>query len=418
MENSIKQDYYRAAFDIGMQISRDAIWFEDQCNWLTASMEHESQHPKVYYKSMDSSFYGGTIGIAFFLNSLSRYTDEPLIKKTAIGAIKHALSAKDKVPEAARLGFFTGWTGLIFTLLQFEETDKNGQWHPYIKPLLDDILKIDYRHSGIDIIDGIAGAIPALIHICQKDKNQFLKPFIITIGDHLMSIAKKEKIGISWETMKGTKHNLTGYAHGSSGFIHAFIELYAFTNDKKYLDMAFEGQIYENSHFVKTQNNWPDFRDLEGFSINGQENTTHDVQCSCAWCHGAPGIGLARLRAYQITKNKSFLDDALLAIQTTKEQIILQPEAGFSLCHGLFGNAELLTMGYNILGDTSLNETVSDIGHFAIKESYKKDKPLTNGIGNGFLIPDFMTGTSGMGYQYLRFFDEGNLMSPLLICSS
>jgi lantibiotic biosynthesis protein len=418
MKNPFQKKCLDTALDIGMQLCKDAIWFENQCNWITASMESENTNPKIYFKSLESDFYGGTTGVAFFLNSLSKYTDEPLIKITAKGAISHAIASKDKVLETVRLGYFTGWTGLVFTILQFEENEKKDYYTSYIQSLLNEIVKIDYQKSGIDIIDGIASAILSLIGFCQNGKNQFLKPYITELGDYLISIAQQEHKGLSWNTMKGVKFNLTGYAHGSSGFIHAFIELYNFTKEKKYLDIVYQAQLYENSHFIKEQYNWPDFRNFEAVASKASLSTSSTYNCSCAWCHGAPGIGLSRLRCFEITKDKIFLKDANIAIKTTKEQISLNSENGLSLCHGLLGNAELLIYGSKLLNDRTLKDTVVQLSLYVINELYDKNKPLINGLGNDYLIPDFMTGLSGMGYHFLRMYDEKNTISPLLLCPS
>ena len=63
------------------------------------------------------------------------------------------------------------------------------------------------------------------------------------------------------------------------------------------------------------------------------------------WCHGTPGIALARLRAYEMTGDERYEADAIAALKTTQGSIesALDSWAGnFSLCHGLAGNAEVL----------------------------------------------------------------------------
>jgi lantibiotic modifying enzyme len=72
-----------------------------------------------------------------------------------------------------------------------------------------------------------------------------------------------------------------------------------------------------------------------------------------AWCHGAPGIALSRLRAYEILKDNAYEAEALVAVETTRHAVEsrrLSANANYSLCHGLAGNAEVLRFGSGVLG--------------------------------------------------------------------
>ena len=67
-----------------------------------------------------------------------------------------------------------------------------------------------------------------------------------------------------------------------------------------------------------------------------------------AWCHGAPGIGLARLCSLQHLDDAAIRAEIGTALQTTLAQ-------GFggnhSLCHGDLGNLELLLQASEMLDD-------------------------------------------------------------------
>ena len=71
---------------------------------------------------------------------------------------------------------------------------------------------------------------------------------------------------------------------------------------------------YENYFFNKENNNWPDFRSRD----NVITTKTNEMSYSSAWCHGAPGIGISRLMAYQITNDKRHIQDFNAALYTTK----------------------------------------------------------------------------------------------------
>ncbi|MEZ4571354.1 MAG: lanthionine synthetase LanC family protein [Thermomicrobiales bacterium] len=64
--------------------------------------------------------------------------------------------------------------------------------------------------------------------------------------------------------------------------------------------------------------------------------------------HGAPGIALSRLRAWELTGDERYRDEAITALNTTQQAVINGLEDGtvnYSLCHGLAGNAEILALG-------------------------------------------------------------------------
>ncbi len=105
----------RTAEEIGRHIARGAAWHENRCNWVGAQpLERLSSNFRsgVIYQALGPDLYSGTSGVALFLAELYAVTKEPLARRVARGAIRHALSRIDAVTPAARLGLFSGWTGI------------------------------------------------------------------------------------------------------------------------------------------------------------------------------------------------------------------------------------------------------------------------------------------------------------------
>ncbi len=208
-------------------------------------------------------------------------------------------------------------------------------------------------------------------------------------------------------------HNLTGFGHGAAGFATAFIELFPFTNNQEYLQIARSVIRYEDSHFNQQQQNWPDYRKFDqGY---GSMTATEEIVCSIAWCHGAPGIGLSRLRIYELTNDPVMKQDAEAAIQTTLNHLNLYSVSNYSMCHGLFGNAELLLYAASLLKQPALWQKAEEIADKCIHEYLDKKIPLPNGIQLSADTPDFMLGISGIGYFFLRLIDPVKFPSVLLL---
>ena len=115
------------------------------------------------------------------------------------------------------------------------------------------------------------------------------------------------------------------------------------------------------------------------------------------WCHGAPGIALSRLRAYQITGNEVYKEEAEIALSTTRAAIVASMESrrlDYSLCHGLPGNADVLISGNQVLGSARTNDI-----HLARQVA----GAITQFRGLGDIeSPSLMLGLAGVGYFFLR----------------
>jgi lantibiotic biosynthesis protein len=185
------------------------------------------------------------------------------------------------------------------------------------------------------------------------------------------------------------------------------MELYEVTGENNFKWAAEEGVAYERSHFNERQQNWPDFRQFDHVSPPSE-----DI-CSCAWCHGAPGIGLSRLRAFEITGDQEYRKEALIALNTTRVSNHLTSLSNFSLCHGLCGNSDLLIEASRVLSDDELLAEAEKIGVIGIENYLDKSIPFPNGLNNNFENPELMTGLAGIGYFYLRLFDAKKTPSVL-----
>jgi lantibiotic modifying enzyme len=134
-----------------------------------------------------------------------------------------------------------------------------------------------------------------------------------------------------------------------------------------------------------------------------------------AWCHGAPGIGLSRLRAFQLTGDERYRNEAEAALRTTALSLRDATAGNFSLCHGVFGNSELLLAVAEIFGDQQHRE-VAESTALRATEHYPKDEHWPCGVPGGGETPNLMLGLAGIGYHYLRLYDAHS--NPSVLCIS
>ena len=193
-----------------------------------------------------------------------------------------------------------------------------------------------------------------------------------------------------------------------------FSKLFHGTGDSKYRDAALSALQYERHWFNPEAGNWPDFRKDPSLTYRRKEPATF----ATFWCHGAPGIALSRLRAYEILEEQTCKSEAAAAIDTTRASIkaALHTRSGnFSMCHGLAGNAEVLNQASETLGrgwreDAELALAVAEYGI----DRYAKPGvawPCGTHVGE---TPGMMLGLAGIGHFYLRL-GEPSIPSILLL---
>ncbi len=394
--------YLEVAEKLGERLCREAIWSGDQCNWTGDSMEFIASRWQVVNRLCGSELYTGTGGIALFLIRLLSFSGQNVFKETAEGAINFALSQ-----PPAGFGFYAGLTGIAYILAEAGE----------IESALELLERVHQHGPGtsqsFDVLSGSAGVIPILLKLHALYGKQFLLDAALRHGDCLLQAANrgnKEDEGWSWTTAPGlTTQDLTGFSHGAAGIAWALLELYSQCKEQRFLHGAQEALRYERRWFDPQQENWPDFRSF---------TETGGPVYATAWCHGAPGIGLARLRCYQILQERECLAEARAALRTTSKAIhafIAGGEGNYSLCHGSCGNAELLISAGDLLADAESLNLVHQIADDALQKYHLGGNPWPCGVLNGGETPNLMLGLAGIGYFYLRLYDREHVPSVLMI---
>lgn len=393
---------------IGRRLSREALWHQGECNWLGAEPVGHSRmngQPGMTYRALGPELYSGTSGVALFLAELHAATGDAPARRTALGAIQQALAHVDAVPPPGRLGLYTGWIGIAFAaarvgaLLDEEE-------------LLEHAARLVQRaagepHGEFDLISGYAGAIAALVVLRDVLDDASLLDFAARLGEELLKTADENGAGYSWKSVAlPRQRNLTGFSHGTAGVGYALLELFRATGASEYRRGAVQAFQYERYWFDSTAGNWPDFREEPTRVKRG----TRPLSFATYWCHGAPGIALSRLHASDVLHDETCEEEALIALQTTRETVETALRSGignFSLCHGLTGNAEVLLYGCQALGKDRADASglAYEVAGDGIERYATSGRSWPCGTGGGE-TPNLMLGLAGIGYFYLRLHDQ------------
>src|SRR5262249_1350102 len=207
--------------------------------------------------------------------------------------------------------------------------------------------------------------------------------------------------GVSWDTLPGASYrNLTGLTHGAAGIGCMLLELHAVVGERRYLETGLAAFQYENRWFDRARSNWPDFRMLEQPSPRSQP----DFPCGETWCHGAPGILLTRLRAWELLKLPGLLSDVQLASATTLRSAragLANSGADAPLCPGFLANLWVLGKVASSLGNSELRAEIVSGAADAASRFELLDVPWQCGVPGAKETPGYMLGLAGIGNALL-----------------
>lgn len=392
---------------IGQRLAAEAVWHADRCTWLGPQLAvlkgggaREATHIAV-----GPDLYNGDAGIGLFLAHLGAVTGDQAVRRTALGAVRQALAAADRVPSHHRIGLYAGWIGMA--LAGARAGAALGAEEPLAgaKALLARLSRESRTGPEFDLVWGNAGAVVGLLSLRHSFGDDALLDWAAEAGDRLVTTAVPGRYGCSWASGEiKSRWNLTGFSHGTAGAAHALLQLFRATGEDRYRKAAEEALQYERACFDPEQANWPDFRSGSG----GAGRRRAPVRCATFWCHGAPGIALSRLTAWEILRDPACRSQAQIALDTTASALQRELSSGhgnFSLCHGLAGNAEILLQGRRVLG-----EDVPDARALALNAAaqgiriHAAGRAWPCGVAAGE-TPGLMLGLAGIGLFYLRLYD-------------
>jgi len=391
-ENHILSDnYLDIATRIGYGICKEAFTFNSKCNWIGLEHDHSiPDRPELISTNLNTSVYNGTAGIALFLNRLFSATKISIFKDVAIKAMNHALSETDIVDN--NHNYWSGQLGINLTALEIAENNRDDEMYDKAIIHLKSIFnQREFKGIGVDILGGCAGAIISVLQylpMLPKALQKSATDYIINQGTHLSNLAIEKKDKTYWQTERPPQQYLLGYGHGISGIAHALIELGYFIHEERYIDLAHRAIKFENTHFDETERNWPDLRDSKRNSYMN------------AWCHGAMGIGLSRIRCFELTKSEYLIEDVDHCLSHYDSTLSWQNMSACQ-CHGISGNMELLLEASKVIDMPSLLNKIEQTAEKGVKH-INENRAMINGLQNHYQIPGLMNGLAGIGYFFLR----------------
>jgi class II lanthipeptide synthase len=261
---------------------------------------------------------------------------------------------------------------------------------------------------------GRTGAVAASPILASYLGDPSILAYANRLADELLHAADKNGPGYSWaSSVHPIGRNLTGFSHGSAGVGYALLELWNVTREPLLREAAIKAFEYERHWFDADAGNWPDFRLDPGEKARkrtgSKKGRGENWPFATAWCNGAPGIALSRLRAFELLADEDCKADALIGLRTTQRDVeanLASPGAGFSLCHGLAGNSQVLLYGHEVLGSDwpSGARLATAVAAQGVELYANSAHRWPCGVTRGS-TPNLMLGLAGIGHFYLRMYN-------------
>jgi lantibiotic modifying enzyme len=324
--------------------------------------------------------YDGSAGVGLFLAEAARFSEDPTLTRVAEKALR-ALRKGYGLLERP-IGAFDGAAGLVLADLRMG--DALGQTdHHAVRRRLEHIRSAAESDDGFDIISGVSGAcLVALQAARSPDLTLLALDAAHACAKRLQALAERHEVGVAWSTPR-FERALTGFAHGACGPALALASAGKAFDHQPWLDLAWDALRYEARTRDLSTGRWSDLR------VEGEGAFT------MAWCHGTPGMTLARLliQEQQLADEPTWLQteiDAGLAATQGAAEI-----SGDGLCHGRLGNMEPLFR----------RASTRPFAERHIKEICRQGEHLGWQSEFSTLAPSLMTGLAGIGHALLRSVD-------------
>ncbi len=405
---------------LGRRLEQLALQNDTGAHWLGVGPLDESTWG-VHPTGID--LYAGSSGIAFFLAYLGEVTGEPApteLARRAVSSLRSQLrllpgsaaSDTEDDPDGSSLtvGAFDGLSSVIHLLTHVGVLWDADDLLDDAEDLVQRLPALVARDTHLDVLYGSAGGLLSLLGLHSVRPSQRTLDVAIACGDRLLAAARPMPVGVAWTTL-ADQPPLGGFSHGTAGIACSLLRLAAATGQARYRECALHALEYDRSLFVPELDNWADLRSFPSRARSGEPAADAAGQNSMvAWCHGAAGIGMARLATLDQLDDAETRADIDTALRATRAYGF---HINHCLCHGALGNVELLLAAARTLDRGSDRDAL----HRATAEvvrSIQVNGPVT-GVPLGVETPGFMTGLAGMGYELLRLAAPHAVPSALLL---
>lgn len=399
----MKSRWIGAAEAVGDQILAAAVADGDGLRWPQPLPPGRQQ----MIEERPSDLWGGGAGIALFLLELYRITRQDRYLQAAQRAIDWCIQEMPNLPAQRKAAFMNGGLSTAYVLSRAYDILGDEALINEALDLTNHLLDVQKAWYTFDLLAGLAGGLLAVAHVEARMPESDLTRRRTDLLLMLLRGGRPHATGLFWDASHRWALPLCGMAHGPSGVAFVLGQFLGPTPDPQHPLRAViaEALAYEDQYFDADRGNWPDHR--------GATSARAPREFMNGWCHGAAGIGMARLglAAGDVPRTDHY---HAIAVATTQRDIHEAlgggaPTRSLTLCHGLAGLADFLLLD----GSPESLQTAERVGEAAVEQLQRSGKLLPGYASSGEPNHSLFVGAAGVGHFLLRLADPDGVPSVL-----
>src|SRR5581483_10104755 len=221
-----REIFVSEATRIAGEIASNAIRSGPGAAWVGLDWLGDSEIAQLLPLGPD--LYNGTSGIALFLAAHAKVSGSCSSKQLALAAmanVRKSLKGRNAARFARSLGIggACGLGSIVYALAIMAnclcDEELLADAHQVAALFTDDLIAAD---KLLDVIDGTAGAILALLRLYRDTQSTEVLSRAIKCGEHLLAQPRVAANGHrSWISQGARDRQLNGISHGSAGFAYA-----------------------------------------------------------------------------------------------------------------------------------------------------------------------------------------------------
>ncbi|SDM68801.1 type 2 lanthipeptide synthetase LanM family protein [Allokutzneria albata] len=393
------------AVDLAKGLCRQAVRRSGAIGWITlnpAGGGHWELGPAP------KDLRAGTAGIGLFLSAVAAYTRDTEISGTAHAVADHlarwAADAAERLGRSALdrpdPGAFGSVGGLIHYLTHsavlLDRQDLLGGAQSLLRPLAAHVQ----HDRRFDLVSGSVGAILVALGLHH-----------VLPGSQALEVAHAagRRLVLSPALVPGAG---IGISRGASGIAYALARLHAVDPRPEYAETVHAALLHERDHLHPERHDWSAPRAAGCTAADGNAPLL-------GWCHGVPGVGLARAGIAGLGGEWDVRHDLDAAERATALALfgetggLLASVGDHGLCHGDLGALELLVLAAHRRSDVDGLRRCGQAVR-AVRDR-GREAGWRTGPARPESVPGLMHGRAGIGYNLLRLVAPELVPSVLLL---
>jgi len=384
----VLDDFVRTLSTKGFQ--HDNLWFSQLAN------PYDWEIYPLFDRHTYAAIHRGVAGVVYLLERMYSLGFEIGTVKEQIDAATSFIQGNilDKLDQVGP-GLHYGSHGIALVLGRLVRSGPIDIFRTDTEVIRKLLAKIS---EGKDVIHGAAG-----IGLANLQCSIWLpgKDFAEMAANQAKTLIREQQRDGSWVFDKEKGERIVGFGYGLAGITYFLLECLDRIGAPGCMEAIQKALAYLDGVAIKSN------------TCYQWHNSNISQSTGSGWCHGAPGIALTYLKAYEILKDQKYVQYAEMALRSQPKHLVFH---NLSQCHGMSGLGEIYLEAFRITGNQEWLDRATWIADLLLHLKMSPEPGRVFWYVNNADTPtaDLMIGSSGVAHFLLRYLYRDRVFYPLL----